>query len=260
MSIKSLKNKIFDIAKDLSLGHRERNDLAMRAFISYAYEIFVKAFWVSNVKPDVDFYASEAWKADLHGKIDTHALADAVMLYTELVASSEPFSDVLSSVYEEILLDGRSGDGKAQFFTPNDLSKAIAQLLLPMGEINAWNVIKRIGDDTCGSGSLPLGGLNRIYKVNRSKLKYVALFLNDVDELACKATALQILSNIVIHRIKINAMYLHNCNVITEWRKPNTIMFGFKNPEPDVNRDLFKMLEVFSKFSDKVKRDMVVEK
>ncbi|RUG38126.1 SAM-dependent DNA methyltransferase [Pseudomonas aeruginosa] len=255
--IKNLKQRIFDITKGLPLGDRESKDLAMKSFISYGYEIFVKAFWVSNVDvgKDVDFFASEAWHADLSDKIDSQALADAMMLYTGLVASSEPFSDVLSRLYEEILLDGRGGDGKAQFFTPEDLSKAIARLLLPMGEINSWRGVKRIGDDTCGSGSLPMGCMNRIYKVNKSKLKYVSLHLNDIDELACKAAALQILSCLVIHRLKVNAVHIHNCNVITEWRKPKTLMFAFKRPEPNPNEDLFKMMDLFSKVCDEIKKE-----
>ncbi|UYF86555.1 N-6 DNA methylase [Pseudomonas aeruginosa] len=262
MSLNALKNKIFEITKGLALGDREAKDLAMKTFISYGYEVFVKAFWVSNVDvdKDVDFFASEAWHADLSNKIDSQALADAVMFYTGLVASSEPFSDVLSRLYEEILLDGRNGDGKAQFFTPEDLSKAIAQLLLPMGEINSWSVVKRVGDDTCGSGSLPMGCLNRIYNVNKSKLRYVSLHLNDIDELSCKAAALQILSCLVIHRLKINAVHIHNCNVISEWRKQKTLMFGFKRPEPNHSDDLFKMMDVFSKVCDEIKKEKPIKR
>ncbi|WP_236247465.1 N-6 DNA methylase [Pseudomonas tohonis] len=261
MSINALKNRIFDITKGLALGDREAKDLAMKSFISYGYEIFVKAFWVSNVDvdKDVEFFASEAWNAGLSDKIDSQALADAMMLYTGLVESSEPFSDVLSRLYEEILLDGRGGDGKAAFFTPEDLSKAIAQLLLPMGEINSWSVVKRVGDDTCGSGSLPMGVLNRIYKVNKSKLRYVSLHLNDIDQLACKAAALQILSCLVVHRLKVNAVHIHNCNVLTEWRKPKTLMFAFKRPEPNHSEDLFKMMDVFSKVCDEIKKEKPIK-
>lgn len=253
--MKDLKQRIFDITKGLPLGERERHDLAMKSFLSYGYQVIVKAWFATNAEEGVDFYASEAWHADLHPKIDTHALADAVRLYTGLVAASEPFSDVLTRLYEEILLDGRNGDGKAQFFTPIDLSQGGAEILLESGDIKSWDGVKWIGDDTCGAGSLPLGLLSRIYGVSKSKMKYVILYLNDIDELACKASALQILSSLVIHNIKINGLYLHRSNVITEWTKPNTIMLGFKKDEPEPDHDLFKMLDVFSKTVKQVKTE-----
>lgn len=257
MCMRNLKKRIFDITKGLPLSERESQDLAMKSFISYGYEVMVKAWCATNVEDGVDFYASEAWHADLHPKIDAQALSDAVMLYTNLVASSEPFSDVLTSLYEEILLEGRNGDGKAQFFTPLDLSQGGAEILIESGDIKSWDGVKMIGDDTCGAGSLPLGVLNWIYKVSKSKMKYVILYLNDVDDLACKASALQILSSLVLHNIRINGLYLHNCNVITEWTKPNTIMLGFKKPEPEPDHDLFKMLEIFTRVTDKIKNDNV---
>lgn len=253
--MRDLKQRIFDTTKGLPLGERESHDLAMKSFISYGYQVMVKAWFATNVDDSVDFYASEAWHADLHPKIDTHALADAVRLYTGIVAASEPFSDILTRIYEEILLDGRSGDGKAQFFTPRDLSSGGAELLIDDSDIRSWDRVKRICDDTCGAGSLPLGLLSRIYGVSKSKMKYVILYLNDIDELACKASALQILSSLVLHNIKINGLYLHRSNVITEWTKPNTIMLGFKKDEPEPDHDLFKMLDVFSKIAKQAKSE-----
>lgn len=257
--MRNLKKRIFDITKGLPLSERESQDLAMKSFISYGYEVMVKAWWATNVEDGVDFYASEAWQADLHTEIDTHALRDAVMLYSKVVGASEPFTDVLTSIYEEILLDGRNGDGKGQFLSPWDLSLGGAEILLTESDIKSWDAVKKIGDDSCGSGSLPFGVLNRIYKLDKSKLKYVNLFLNDVDELACKAAALQMLSGLVMHRLDINGMQLHNCNVITEWTKPDTIMLGFKKPEPVRDDGLFKMIEIFTKFSDHCKQEYSVE-
>ena len=255
MLMRNLKKRIFDITKGLPLGERESQDLAMKSFISYGYAVMLRAWCATNLKEGVDFYASKARNPDLDKRIDVQALADAVMLYSEIVGASEPFTDVLTRIYEEILLDGRNGDGKGQFLSSWDLSLGGAEILLAESDIKSWDAVKKIGDDTCGSGSLPFGVLNRIYKVDKSKLKYVYLFLNDVDELACKAAALQMLSGLAMHRLEINGMQLHNCNVITEWTKPDTIMLGFKRPEPVKDDGLFKMLEIFTKFSNQCKQE-----
>jgi len=154
---------------------------------------------------------------------------EAYRIYAEIVQESEPFTDVLSLLHEEILLTGGRGDGLGQFFTPPDLARSLAMMLFnetteyPDGTI-------RFSEPCCGSGALALAPLNQMYKTAPERLRDVHLILNDIDSLAVKSAILQVLMTCIYHNIELSRVDVYNANLITQYMKGDTFFMAFETP------------------------------
>lgn len=179
---------------------------------------------------------------------------EAYRIYAEIVQESEPFTDVLSLLHEEILLSGGRGDGLGQFFTPPDLARSLAMMLFnetteyPSGTI-------RFSEPCCGSGALALAPLNQMYKTAPERLRDVHLVLNDIDSLAVKSAILQVLMTCIYHNIELSSVDVHNCNLITEFSEPNTLFMFFKTPtqKPESFRAFEEMMRLVLEVEEDLK-------
>ncbi|WP_372821397.1 N-6 DNA methylase [Pseudomonas parafulva] len=234
MSIDNLKLKILDISKHMNLGERESHDKSYKLFIEHTYETLVTSWHLvhgrnfdnqiylreNTAYPNSNFEASQ---------VDSKTykrIVDAVTYYLNMVKNADPFTDFLSVLHEEILLTGRRGEKVGQFMTPPDVSMVLTKLLWAKKDIRSINEIKTIHEPCCGTGSMILAPLARIAKVDSSKIGLMNIIINDLDALMCKVSTVQILSSVLMHGYKFNALLVHNCNLITEWGNENTLMLG----------------------------------
>ncbi|QOH68775.1 N-6 DNA methylase [Pseudomonas putida] len=234
MNIKSLKNKIFAITKSLPMNERESQELALRIFIDYCYGSAILAWRRMNFRASM--FTMSNIQCEMPYDADEVALKEAFDMYVGMVASSKPFADVFSILTEEIVLSGRKGKsrgkGLGQFFTPEEIAYALPELTFPdPNEIKAWDSLKLAGDICCGAGSLTLAFLSHVHDVDSEKLNMLGLILNDIDELACKSTLVQILSTLMIHHIQINNLIMFNANAITEYFEEGHLYFGYTSPD-----------------------------
>ncbi|EPH2332023.1 N-6 DNA methylase [Pseudomonas aeruginosa] len=222
--LKNFKNNLFQIGAKLDGSEQRNKEASYKLFIDYAFKSMLQALSLMQTC-GAELYMKKRVEESLWNVKDSPELGQAVKSYCELVRACDPFTDVFSMLHEELLLTGRRGEGLGQFFTPQDIADLVAQLMPPVTNEKA------VSDFCCGAGSLPLAALKRGAMTTPDALSTVTVMLNDIDELACKVTFLQVVANILIHRVQIGTVLMYNCNVITEWGKDDTLMVGYKAPE-----------------------------
>lgn len=218
------KSDLFKIGAKLDGSEQRNKEASYKIFVDYAFRSMLQALCLMEICGS-EIYMKQAVRKSLLNIKDSPELGQSVKSYCELVRACEPFTDVFSMLHEELLLTGRRGEGLGQFYTPPDLADGLAQLmpLLSAGKI--------INDICCGAGSLPLAALKRCAMTTPDALATVTVILNDIDELACKVAFLQVVANMLVHRVQLGTVLMYNCNIITEWDEPNTLMVGYKAPE-----------------------------
>ncbi|MBK3506746.1 N-6 DNA methylase [Pseudomonas sp. MF6747] len=218
------KSDLFKIGSKLDGSEQRNKEASYKLFIDYAFKSMLQALCLMEICGS-KIYMKEHVSESLLNIEDSPELGQAVKSYCELVRACDPFIDVFSMLHEELLLTGRRGEGLGQFYTPSDLADGLAQL---MPVLTAG---KSINDICCGAGSLPLAALKRCAMTTPEALATVTVILNDIDELACKVAFLQVIANMLVHRVQIGNVLMYNCNVITDWSKDDTLMVGYKAPD-----------------------------
>lgn len=218
------KSDLFKIGAKLDGSEQRNKEASYKMFVDYAFGSMLQALSFMQICGS-EIYMKKHLRESLMNIKDSPELGQSVKSYCDLVLACAPFTDVFSMLHEELLLTGRRGEGLGQFFTPPDLADALAQLmpLLTGG--------KKIEDFCCGAGSLPLAALKRCAMTTPDALATVTVILNDIDELACKVAFLQVVANMLVHRVQVGEILMYNCNVITEWGKADTLMVGYKAPD-----------------------------
>ncbi|EMG2881724.1 N-6 DNA methylase [Pseudomonas aeruginosa] len=222
--LKKFKKDLFKVGSNLDGSEQRNKEASYKMFVDYAFKSMLQALSLMEICGS-KIYMKEHVRESLLNIEDSPALGQSVKSYCELVRACDPFTDVFSMLHEELLLTGRRGDGLGQFYTPSDIADVLAQLmpLLSGG--------KKIEDFCCGAGSLPLAALKRCAMTTPDALATVTVILNDIDELACKVAFLQVVANMLVHRVQLGTVLMYNCNIITDWSEPNTLMVGYKSPE-----------------------------
>lgn len=180
-------------------------------------------------------------------------LDEAYRIYAEIVQESEPFTDVLSLLHEEILLTGGRGDGLGQFFTPPDLARSLAMFLFNENTEYSNGTI-RLSEPCCGSGALALAPLNQMFKTAPERLRDVHLILNDIDSLAVKSAILQVLMTCIYHNIELSRVDVYNANLITEYMKGDTFFMAFETPTE--KPEAFRAFEEIMRFVLEIEEDL----
>jgi len=123
---------------------------------------------------------------------------DAV--YCRSVRQSEPFSDILGPLYEEMASRGyRSMLG--QFFTPPDVCDAMALFNLGnlMAAISSGDISSepiRVIDPAVGAGGLLLGAARMVFRSSPHALERLSLTGIDIDHLCARMAAVQLMSGV----------------------------------------------------------------
>ncbi len=222
--LKKFKKDLFKVGSNLDGSEQRNKEASYKMFIDYAFKSMLQALSIMQIC-DSDLYMKKYVKESLQNIKDSPELGQSVKSYCELVRACDPFTDVFSMLHEELLLTGRRGEGLGQFYTPSDVADVLAQLMPLLSDG------KKIEDFCCGAGSLPLAALKRCAMKTPDALATVTVILNDIDELACKVAFLQVVANMLVHRVQLGTVLMYNCNIITEWSEPNTLMVGYKAPE-----------------------------
>lgn len=247
MTIKNLQSKIFSITKNMNLSERSSQELAYKIFVEHAYKAILQAWvQVNGCGFGTAFYVNDSWITTPVKDLDLALVEKAVITYMNMVKESEPFTDILSMLHEEILLTGKRGERLGQFLTPPDLSNLVSELLMTDDDIRSMDTVKVLSEPCCGSGSMILAPLARIAKVDRSKVRFMRVMLNDIDTLMSKAATLQVVASSMMHGIKLNRLMVFNCNLITEWSKKHTLMVGLM---PLIDEDSAELFEEFILFN-----------
>ena len=250
--MKKLKEAIFEITKGEKDSESRNQEKAMKIFINFSLDMILTNYSQISFLKGTDmtnriFFSQPLVQKDvLSLEYDTEKLVKPYKLYLEQVASAEPFTDVLSGLYEEILLEGKGGDGLGQFLTPIDLSRMLSKLIFNEDEIRAINSPILFQEPCCGAGALALSPLHRVWSIDPSKLKFMNLVLNDIDGLAVRASVLQIMASLTIHSLEMGGIKVYCANLITEWMNPEKHFLSiFPAPKDPVNFNAFIRYKMF---------------
>lgn len=229
--MRECKAGLFSFEYISSRSDQKNMEESYKQFIGYAFKQSVDYLNLFQaIGGDVSL---SDYQIDSFSKIESdHELDGLFTKYCQLVKAHKPFTDIFSMMHEQLLLTGRRGDGLGQFYTPPDLSDALAELMPLLSSQCS------VGDICSGAGSLKLAALKRCALENPDALGSLCIVLADIDEFACKVAFLQIAANIIVHRKQIGLVEMYNCNVITEWRKPGSLMVRYTAPDSVVRRSI----------------------
>lgn len=165
-----------------------------------------------------------------------NALFNSSLLYFDLVKENVPFEDVLTELYEELVLTNKHGNGLAQYFTPPDISNFLAEISSADLVANAsLRTPMLIDDPCCGSASLVIAPLKHAYARKPEALAYINVVINDIDAKALKAACLQIFANMTTHKIELYSVEAYNANIITQYKKPGYLFLDYQSKLKSVN-------------------------
>lgn len=251
--IKKLKESIFAITKN-DRDSNKRN-------IEKAFKLFIEMSLFCILHKKLEDMKSEGLSLEaIQGRLlvaqpiieesanfvltdkNSPLLDKAIQIYLDVVRESPPFTDVLSLLYEEILLNGKGGEALGKFYSPPNLSYKCSKFTFDMQDILDTDKPLTFGEFCCGSGSLILGSLRRVYEVNPAKLENITVVMNDIDALAVKAAYLQVIASCFVHNLKLDELVVFNCNLITEYNNKKS-SYGYRF-EKTTNKTPAEILEL----------------
>jgi len=145
-------------------------------------------------------------RPDLYERSSNTAISDAVMTYISLIELTEPFSDLLSPIYSDLLLDGTE-DAKrnGRFYTPPSIAKALVRMANKPSGLES--------DFCCGMGAIGLANAKEALRQGRAIETLMCL---DNDPIAIAACFAQLAYNNMRSPV-IKVMSLHCKNAITQY-------------------------------------------
>jgi len=151
---------------------------------------------------------------------------DIVKLYVD----SEPFSDILTDLYGNVL-----NYSLGQHMTPPDIAEALPTFFDTENQIgeklNSQNTIS-VFDPACGTGGLLLGKCRFILKkYGKEALSRIDIFANDIDQKMCISTVVNLELNSLIHKIPYNQLTVYNENALITDYDENTEPFYLIIPD-----------------------------
>lgn len=164
-------------------------------------------------------------------------------MYLRTVAEAEPFTDHMTSLYDMEVKGERLG----QFLTPPDLADALGALTIALS--HPITRLTTMGDDTgCGTGSLILGSVRTVLKTQgKGAVSMLHLVANDLDPQMAKIATVQLVLNSCIHRIPLNSVTVHNCNVISEYMAMNEGKHVLYHWIPNAPQQLYDLVAINGK-------------
>ncbi|GAA4650672.1 hypothetical protein GCM10023116_29550 [Kistimonas scapharcae] len=141
-----------------------------------------------------------------------------------------PYVDLLGGIYMN--LSGR-GHKKClgQFFTPFHVCKLMSDIAnhdLITGNFFPEKKVLRISEPTCGSGAMVLGMLSSVKEKYPTLLSKLDFTMVDIDRTCVKMSAIQILSNLLIHQDEIAGLKVYRGNALGPMSEME-FFIGFQN-------------------------------
>lgn len=234
--IESLKKSIFQIYENraLTTGDNQRDSfrLFINAALNIQLQLFIaryKRFGLSEAET-VQCMVIRPYIFEISQKqiddCDTEALTKSVLQYVEIVASNPAYTDVLSFLLESTMLNGKKENRLEQFLTPPWLAECLAELMPTQNTDKPF----KICEFCCGAGTLLLAPLALMMSRNPHHAKNASVIANDIDPIMCCTTALQVITNTVVHDVDLCEFSQHCSKVITEWTEGNPYVIRFKTP------------------------------
>lgn len=116
--------------------------------------------------------------------------------YAEMVIEADPFSDLLGLVYMELGSEyGKKRMG--QFFTPDAVSTMCAEMTAPYS-LTEPDRLHTLLEPASGAGSMLLVYV-RVWLSRFHRVDNLGVYAVDLDSLCARMTALQLLSNCLVH-------------------------------------------------------------
>jgi len=198
-------------------------DEAFRAFIQHALVCMVEA----NKHQCEPLFLTDANFRKLGFKpVDRDAvmpgqaeIGAATTAYFEAVQASKPFTDLLTPVHAHFLATGHKGLG--QYFTPWDLAKVASAIAGDHHKRNTRPQQLDLSDPCCGAGALLLACIqddlwahDNVSDFHAAAIS-IRVHANDLDPFCSAMTALQLVSNQVIHGIGLGEVVIEVGNTLT---------------------------------------------
>ena len=122
-------------------------------------------------------------------------------LYSQAVAESPPFCDILGELYMYIAYSSTQS-AMGQYFTPEHVAYLMAQINNVSEDQLAGNQLIRTLEPSAGSGIMLLLFCRSVMQAHGPKaLNKLSLTAIDLDPLCSKMTAIQLIANAVIHQV-----------------------------------------------------------
>jgi len=146
-------------------------------------------------------------RPDLYERSSYIAICDAIDTYLTLISITDPYTDLLSPIYSDLLLDG-SEDAKrnGRFYTPPSIAEALVRM--------AKNPSGLECDFCCGMGAIALANAKEALKKGRT---IEILMCLDNDPVAIAACFAQLAYNNIRNPV-FKVISLHCKNAITEYK------------------------------------------
>lgn len=151
-------------------------------------------------------------RPDLYERSSYTAICDAVDTYMTLISITEPYTDLLSPIYSDLLLDG-SEDAKknGRFYTPPSIAEALVKMANRPSGLES--------DFCCGMGAIALANAKEALRQGRAIETLMCL---DNDPVAIAACFAQLAYNNMRNPV-FKVISLRCKNAITEY---NDSYFG----------------------------------
>lgn len=227
--IKDLKNEIISIVKDASFSEAERLSICFSLFTDFSLLASIETMRLNKKeifnKEIFSDYLSSMKKENL----DINALFKSSLIYFDLVKENTPFEDILTELYEELVLTNKHGNGLAQYLSPPDISNLCAELFSADMVTDASLRPITIGEPCSGSASLAIAPLKHAYISKPETLARMNVVLNDIDIKALKAACLQVFANMTTHKIELHSVEAFNANTITQYKTPGLLFADYQS-------------------------------
>lgn len=151
------------------------------------------------------------------------AVVEAIEAYSQLVAQSYPFDDILGPVYMDLASHG-SRQQLGQFFTPYPIAEMMSQFTIGT-ELPEGPDLVRVCDPACGSGVMLLAFLRTALDTfGPEALRRISVMCVDLDMYCANMTATQLLANCNIHRLQVGEIVVLRGNSLTPLEGMHTVL------------------------------------
>lgn len=185
------KKKYIEVLAAHAEKHGRAYELALNDFCDYLLRLFDgrKILSVEKYIP----YLQQTLKEEP----DFAALAITWLEDVSQAMEHGKYLDAFGELYEEMYLTPGKASRTGQFFTPGSLSMLCADII--HSEKNEASGTKELGrvvnDCAAGSGRLLLAHFMKVFNVSRSEGRRYRYFAQDMDPIACKMCALNMMAH-----------------------------------------------------------------